>query len=300
MALVSIGPHLVKNGSKGLESSDLEHTGYSIEASSDEFALTARLYRLIYTWQRDKIQFSDFCVRVDEIPFKLLPTARIKEHSSMGKFVSLELVLGSLCINHEVWRSLTSFLREFRDHLPINHCYYPRIPNGSQMVGPALAKLGFEVIKFHSYGRKLAVQFGWVFPQDRPNADAELNLHAGTIEYKPKPDRALGLGQWQFPRETSVAYLFSDMLESMDQANLLSDLGAGAALDSFKWTRVSTLSASEAKQARLDFVKQHPELHHNHQALAEELKSAELYSDAAEVYAIKKQVPRLIRLATAK
>jgi hypothetical protein len=76
---------------------------------------------------------------------------------------------------------------------------------------------------------------------------------------------------------------------------LLSEPGLQAALNSFKWTKVSTLTAQEAKQARLDFVRTHPELHNDHQAMAKALKTAELYSDTADVYAIKKQVTRLIR-----
>ena len=90
------------------------------------------------------------------------------------------------------------------------------------------------------------------------------------------------------------------MLESLGTAGLLSEVGTRVALDSFKWTKVSTLTAKEAKQARIDFVREHPDLHNNHQAMAKALKTADLYSDTAEVYAIKKQVPRLIREASGK
>jgi hypothetical protein len=41
MAIVSIGPHFMKNGMCGLLAPDLEHTGYSIELSSDEFTLNS-------------------------------------------------------------------------------------------------------------------------------------------------------------------------------------------------------------------------------------------------------------------
>jgi len=90
------------------------------------------------------------------------------------------------------------------------------------------------------------------------------------------------------------------MLESLGTAGLRSEAGTQAALDNFIWTKVSLLTAQEAKRARIDFVRQHPELHNNHRSLARTLKNAGLYSDTAEVYAIKKQVPRLIREATGK
>ena len=301
MAIVSIGPHLMKNGMKGLVAPDIEHIGYSIELASDEFTLNACIYRRIYDWQPDKIQLADLCVCVDQIPFSLTPASKTQEKDSpIGQVVSLDAALCSLYVKHEVKRPITSLLTEFRDHLPINHCYYPRIENGSEMMKPVLADAGFEVIKFNPYGRTLSIQFGWVYPQDRQNLNAKLNVYAGTIEYKPKPDRTLGKGQWLFPIEATVSYLFADILESKGQKGVLSEAGIKAALDNFKWTRVSLLTNQEAKQARINFVREHPKLHNDHQALAKELKKAELYSDTAEIYAIKKQVPRLIREAAGK
>ena len=302
MAIVPIGPHLMKNSISGLIAPDFEHTGYSIELSGDEFVMNTAVYRRIYHWQPDKTQFRDFYVSEDEVPFVLLPVVgQIKEQSTRsGKLIALEAVLASLYIKHEVKRLFTSFLTEVHDHLPVNHCYYPRIEYGSEMVDPALAKLGFEVIKFATYGRTLTVQLGWVFPQDRQNSVGSLNVYAATVEYKPRPDRTLGKGKWLSPAEASFSYLFTLMLESMDQNHLLSKMGIKAAVENFKWTKVSTLTAQEAKLARIDFVRQHPELHNNHQTLAKALKNADLYSDTAEIYAIKKQVPRLIREASGK
>jgi hypothetical protein len=301
MAIVSIGPHLMKNGMNGLVAPDIEHTGYSIELSSDEFTLNACLYRRIFHWQRDKIQLGDLCVCVDQIPFSLTPISKTQQKDSpIGKIVSLDAALCSLYIKHEVKRPITSLLAEFRDHLPTNHCYYPRIENGSKMMNPVLADAGFEVIHFFPYGRTLSVLFGWVYPQDRQNLNAKINVYAGTIVYKPRPDRTLGKGQWLFPAEATVSYLFTDMLESKGQKEVLSEPGIKVAVENFKWTRVSLLSNQEAKQARIDFVRAHPELHNNHHALARALKEAELYSDTAQIYAIKKQVPRLILETTGK
>jgi hypothetical protein len=303
MANVTFGPFLVNNGQTGLAASKLEHTGYSMEISSDEFAQNICLYRQINDWQPNAIRLDDFYVSVDQVPFDLLPVAEPQKQSSqVGPVVTLEAMLCSLYVKHEVTRSITSALEEFRQHLLINHCTYPRRDDGAKLVHPALAKAGFEVIKFFPYGRTLSVQFGWVYPQDRQDAKAKLNVYAGTIEFKPKPDRTLDKGQWNIPGETSVAYLLTQILETLsgESPGLLSELGTQAALDSFKWTKVSLLTAQEAKLARINFVRKHPDLHSNHQALAKALKNAELYSDTAEVYAIRKQVPRLIREATGK
>jgi hypothetical protein len=269
-----------------------------MEISSDEFSQNSCLYRRINGWQPSLISFKDFFVRVDEIRFNLLPVAETqRQFSPIGAVVSLEAVLCSLYVKHEVTRSIASALEELRQHLPINHCTYPRRDDGAKLVIPELAEAGFEVIKFFPYGRTLSVTYGWVYPQDRQDAKAQLNVYAGTIEFKPQPDRTLSKVQWHIPRETSVAYLLTQMLETLSSEceGLLSEAGMQAALNNFKWTKVSLLTAKEAKLARIDFVRTHPELHNNHQALARALKDSELYSDTAEIYAIKKQVPRLIR-----
>ena len=296
MANVTLGPFLVNNGQAGLVATNLEHAGYSLEISGDEFALNLCLYRQIHDWQPKAIRLEDFYVRVDEITFKLLPVVGLQMQSTVvGTLVTLEAMLCSLYVQHEVTRPITSALEELRQHLPINHCTYPRIEDGAKLVCPAVAKAGFEVTKFSTYGRMLSVQFGWVFPQDRQDDKASLNVYAGMIDFKPQPNRTLDKGKWIIPKESVVSYQLTQMLETLGTSGLLSETGLRAGLDSFKWTRVSLLTAQEAKQARLDFVRTHPELHNDHQAMAKALKTAELYSDTAEVYTIKKQVPRLIR-----
>jgi hypothetical protein len=201
---------------------------------------------------------------------------------------------------HEFKRTITSLLQELRNDLPLNHCSYPRIENGSQMIREDLGNLGFEVVGFFPYGRTITVQFGWVFPQDRRDSNCKLCLYAGSIEFKPRPDRTLGKGAWRPPLEVTVSYLLADWLESMGKPGMLSEMGVKAAVDNFKWTRVSLLTNTEAAKARIDFVRDHPELHNNHQSLAKALKDAELYSDTMEIYAIKKQVLKLIEKAKAQ
>ena len=298
MANVTLGPFLVNNGQTGLVASSLEHAGYSMEISSDEFAQNICLYREARDWQPNAIELEDFYVSVDEIPFKLLPVADTQmQYPPTGTVVSLEAMLCSLYVKHEVARPITSALEEFRQFLPINHCIYRRRDDGAKLVCPALAKAGFEVIEFFSYGRTLSVKFGWAYPQDRQNTKAKLNVYAGTIEFKPQPDRTLDKGRWIIPIETSLAYLLTQMLETSGVAGLFSEAGMKTALDSFNWTKVSLLTAQQAKLARIDFVRTHPELHNKYQAMAKALKTAGLYSDAADIYAIKKQVPGLIREA---
>ena len=298
MAKVTIGPFLVNNGQAGSVASGVEHTGYSMELSGDQFAQNICVYRRINDLQPEAIRLEDFFVSVAQIPFALLPVMNFQVQSTVvGKLVSLEAVLCCLYVKHDVTRPFTSVLEEFCQQFPINHGICPRHADGAKLVHPALAQAGFEVIKFLSYGRTLSVLFGWVIPQDRQDSKAKRNVFAGVIEFKPKPDRTFDKGRWIAPDKTTLTRLFTERLELLNPSGLLSDLGLQTALNSFNWTKYSLLTTPEVKLARIDFVRQHPELHNDPQALARALKMAELYSDTAEVYAIKKQVPRLIREA---
>ena len=260
-----------------------------------------RIYRRLNSWQPNAVGFDDFYVEADEIPFttSLLDNYFLAS-TPIGTFLQLQAMLSSLYVKHKVLRPITTFLQEFREHLPINFCHDGRRDDGATLVKPALAEAGFEVTNFFSYGRSLSVQFGWVAPQDRKNRDARVNLYVATVEFKPTPERTLGRERWVIPSNASVSYLLTHeliALSSREPLGLLSEAGKQAALANFNWTKVSLLTVREAKRARVDFVRDHPELHDDPPALARALIKAELYSDTAEVYAIKKQVPRLIKEA---
>ena len=98
--------------------------------------------------------------------------------------------------------------------------------------------------------------------------------------------------------ETIIGYLFSKELKQMCLGNpvdMITDEGRKIALETFKWTKVSLLTPKELKKERLEFVRQHRELHQNPRELAKLMKAAGLYSDTVEVCAIVKQLVKLMR-----
>jgi len=301
MASVFIGPFMVVNGESGLVASPFKHTGYSIELSGDTFTANIRVYRCWNWWQPQAVGFEDFYVEAGAVPFSVtLRQGAEAESTSAGNFIPMQAMLASLYLNHEVLRPIVVFLQEFLQYLPINFCLEKRRDDGVNLIKPALAKAGFEVIGFFLYGRTISVQFGWVAPQDRANHDSRVNLYAAMVKYKPTPERALGSAHWIIPSPASIGNLLTRLvieISRKEPVGLLSEAGKEAVLANFKWTRVSLLTAAEVKQARVEFVREHPELHYDPDALAKALKKAELYSDTAQMQAIKKQVPRLIQKA---
>jgi hypothetical protein len=164
------------------------------------------------------------------------------------------------------------------------------------LVHPEVRRAGFEVVGFFPYGTGLSVYFAWIAPQDRQVAEGHRHVYAAAIEFRPGPGRTLGKGKWSLPSETSVSYLMALQLRSLlkgDPQQWLSPEGVKVSLGQFKFTKVSLLTRQELKEARLEFIRQHPELHENPRELARALRSAELYSKTTELCAIVKRLPGL-------
>ena len=215
----------------------------------------------------------------------------------LGTLQPLESLITALYLNHKPATSLAQFLTDMREQIPMRPGYKRRKPEFKGLLRKDLDEAGFELIGFWQYGRVYSVSLGWVFPQDRNNSKSFLCLDACGFECRPIADRTLGKGKWRMPLNVIVGYLFTKMLKKMCHGNpieLLNDEGKEVALANFKWTKVSLLTPKELKQARIEFVLLHPDLHQNPRELAKAMKKEELYSSTAEIYAIAKQIPGLI------
>lgn len=300
MANLTIGPHLARNGHQGFVIPELEHTGWSLEFAGGELGLNLPIYRVSRDWRRGKTEFSDYLIDPTGLPFAPDCFQFQVTTLSAGVFVSLDSVAGAIYRQEKASRLLPKFLEELREHLPINACSTKRRVDGASLIHPKFAAEGFEVIDFFAYGRSLSVEIGWVFPQDRKNPDCLLNLFAARVEFRPKPNRTLGEGKWMLPMPVTLSYQLAKVLKSLHRGRpvgILSERGKEVALEQFKWTRVSLLTVKEARQARIDFVRQHPELWNKPQELAKALLAAELYSKTTAPYNIRKQLPKLLREA---
>ena len=185
MANVSIGPHLVQNRKTGVVEPSVEHSGYSLELSGDEFAATIPIYRQIHDRRSSEIDLKDYLVEQKDLPFVVRCPPSFGLNSLSGSFVRLDHVLASLYSDHKTARSLFSILEELREHLPINSSMEKRREDGASLVRADIRDAGFEVKGIFSYGRTLTVGIVWAYPQDRQNPKCPVCVYAGSIDFKP-------------------------------------------------------------------------------------------------------------------
>jgi hypothetical protein len=271
----------------------ISYTGFVLEFASEGCSGTVPVYRV----EEKRGGMGDLVfLEKDTICNVRLFESRFEPHPR--KPHSLESLITALYLGHHPATLLTDFLNDLRGKIELQPGdYNKRRADFKGLLRMDIGDAGFELIDLWQYGRTLTVRFGWVFEQDRNNHRSRLFLYAGGFECTPTPDRTLGKGKWAKPMETIVGCLFTKELKRLCPGNpveILTEEGKEVALETFKWTKVSLLTPKELKKQRLEFVRRHRDLHQNPRELAKLMKAEGLYSDTVEIYAIVKQLGKMM------
>lgn|GEM_PF-4397007 len=297
MAIISLGPFITPTGTSGVKAGAFEDTGHCIEFGGDVVRGYLPLFLKLDRWQGKTVDFRDYYVAIEALPFEVDCLNMDVAGFPPTQFIRLECVLVTLYKENDVRLPLQRFLEDFANCLQLNHDFDRRMVNGAGMMKPHLADAGFEVISVICNGRTLNVDFGWVLPKDRPRPDVRRCFVAGLADFRPGPSRLLNDGKWLAPKKTrltSVLYPGFMKLAGKTPIEALSAMGQIAALERFKWTKVSLLTAKELRIARVDFVRSHPQFHQELKTMAKAMQLDGLYTDIADLHAIVRQLPKLI------
>jgi hypothetical protein len=123
---------------------------------------------------------------------------------------------------------------------------------------------------------------------------------AGALEFRPRPDGTLDAGKWLEPVPGHLIGLLRDILLKASPgppANSLSEEGRRIVLDSFKWTKLARMTHEEARQARVEFARKHPELLEKPKELALAMRKSQLYSEGTSPENILEHLDSIIAAA---
>jgi hypothetical protein len=297
VAIISLGPFITPTGTSGIKAREFEDTGHCVEFGGDVVGGYLPLFLKLDRWQGETVEFRDYYVALENLPFEVdclnMDIAGFPPH----QFVRLECVLVTLYAQNDVRLPLPRFLEDFANCLQLNHGLQGRMVNGAGMVKADLAEAGFEVVSVFCNGRTLNVDFGWVLPQDRDRPEVRRCFVAGLADFRPGPNRLLNGGKWLAPRKTMLTSVLEHAFRKLagkTPIEAMSTIGQVAALERFKWTKVSLLSAKELRMARVEFVRSHPQLHQDLKVMAKAMQQDGLYTDIADLHAIVRQLPKLM------
>jgi hypothetical protein len=295
--MIAFGPFLTRGPGRSLARPNIESTGCLLEFSSASQGARIPIYRRRDEGARD---FSDYLFHERDAPFPMRYSPYNAVQTELGLFVGLESLIVALYQERQVARPLERFLSEFRDCLPLEKAAIFSDAKPKAGFKPGLTELGFYLLDMFSYGRRLTASVGWYCPQDRANLEHAPFFSAGALEFRPRPDGTLDAGKWLEPAPGHLISLLRDLMRKASPGaplGLLSEEGKRMILDAFKWTPLARMTNKDARQARVEFAKKHPELLENPKQLAQAMRQAQLYAETTSLRNILGHLDSIIHAA---
>ena len=296
---IVFGPYVVRQSEPQTIGQHVEDTGCSLEFATAEELPRLRIFRHM---EYQEPYFTCYVIREASLPFEITTWGFQVKHFAGGPYITLSAYLAGIYKRFDRLRPIQDFLFDFRELLPVEGLW-GLASEAEYPLKPWATSAGYRVAHVMPHGRRLTVEIVWLFPQDR-NAEASNSyLDAAVIEFRPKHDHTLGLGKWGGHRECFVENLLFENLQNIARNNPSSFFEKAATsrmLKEFDWTPLALMTNSQARQARVEFVKKHRHLIEDPKAMAVALTRAGLYGPKTTPHQICKFLPSLISAAAPK
>ena len=293
MNSITIGPLFVPASPPPAPDPEVVPLGVSIEMAGADGSYQAPLYRKASRWNPHLCKLTDILVNEADLPCEFSYRPIFAAQTQNGMFIPLESLLVGLYESFQMPRSIFAVFTDLRDMVEFSEGMLPpRRP-----LTPAAAKLGFEVNHVESYSQRLLVDIDWFPPQDRGGPERRLIVDTAAVDFRPLPNGTLGRGKWYQPKEGFARVLFCAELRKVvpgDPIDLFTDEGKAELLGLFQWTPLSRMTSKQAREARLQFIRQHSDLVGDGRKLAEAMQKAGLYSECTTPWQIAKFLPALL------
>jgi hypothetical protein len=271
-----------------------ESTGLALEISSERRAIS-RLYRLETRSMMGGFSrgVGDFYIDAKEIPCDVLTHGFFSQRVDGAELIPLDEVLLAIYRKYSAPRNAIELLEELRSKLPTVAATTKRWPNH---LAPALAERGFRSEMVFPYGRTMTVEILWNPVQDIDRI-SPCSVRLGNVEFKPQPDRTLGKGRWTKPRSDIFGMILRGELTKIVKGspiNYFSEEGIAALVEKFRWKPISLLTRKELEAAKVQFIREHPELHTDLQGLAKAMIEGGLYSEGTQPSNVRKTAAKIL------
>lgn len=294
---VVLGPYVSRRKAASIITDGVESTGCVIEFAPQSEGYALEVFRCgRYPFERR--DFGAYAVREMDVPFGIQCWSFQVKDLHGGPYIAVSAFLSEMYSLYTGLTNVRAFFQDFADFLPFASLL-ARTDLSDYPLCSDVAKQGYRVGHVMSYGRRLLVDFAWLAePSDATKERS--HVFAGGCDFRPLPDKSLGPGTWLQPRTHSVeALLFAELRSraKTTPCSIFTSEAQSRLLDRFEWTPLALMTAKEARQARIDFVKQNSVLANDPKQLARALKAARLYSEDTGVSQIRKFLPNLLKAA---
>lgn len=289
-----LGPYVTRHDEAYHLDSKLFYTGYALEFSTQHLGSRMPVFRDV-EWY-NSFEFSNYLVPCSVVPIDIQHWSfQLKQHPS-GEYVSLDAVIVGIYKLFKNLRPIQVFLEDFNSCLQVqNRGFIDKI--GEFPFESVVEKAGFSICDLSSYGRRMMAEIAWIFPAARTERGTKTCITVGKIEFKPRPDKTLDRGKWIERGGNTVGSLLFEQLKAFAPSSpidLIDDNSRRGLISQFEWHPLALKTTAEARAARIQFIKEHPNLLKDHKVLAQALKDAELYAAETTLHQICKFLPSLI------
>jgi len=241
----------------------------------------------------------NYFIPAQSISWKIVYRPFFSQQVNGTLLLPLDEVLVSMYESFTCPRDVRALLTELRDFLKSAEKFEANKWHGQKLLKEHVMAEGLRVTEYFAYGRGQHISLRWVPAQDLEEEGSPLSVSLGLFELLAQPDGEFSPGKWRdFRTDRNLGTLLRKELNSIMQVpplGLLSDLGLEIAKREFKWQPVHFMTPKELKVARLDFVKNHPDLWSDHKTLAKALQEAKLYQKETDLGHIRRSIPKFLQ-----
>ncbi len=271
--------------------SEVEPLGVRMEFATESGAWSGDLYRKAGRWWPTLSDLHEILVDGDSLPCEVSYLSCFSVQTGRRTFVPLESLIVALYENLSIVREPSQLFTELGVTLDF---WRNPLPRRLTLI-PDLASRGFGAIGVRSSGRRLCLEIEWDSSVD-PNRRG-LAFDVAAVEFRPRPDGTLGPGKWYELRECFAGTLFFKQLRKIvncQPIELFTEAGKAHLLSLFEWPPLARLTNTQARHARLEFIRAHSDLVSDRRKLAEAMRKAGLYSANTTPSQIAKFIPSLL------
>lgn len=292
------GPRIVHGATPSQVMPHFRFTGSYVFLSNRRLKMQAAIFT------HDKWLFpqplSDLYLAPSQIPFSFTSTPWDAPLLDGRPLVSLQHVIRQLYGLARSPAPLPEFLLGLDPLIAPTSASSPLHTNCLDFVSPDLAADGFAVARIFAKGTMLRVRFAWIFPKDRDVRPVVNYLTAGTLRLRTDSGNVFGEAEWLPEHGHGLCPLLQQWLSDWagkDPARLFSEVGRYRVEDKLFWAHGVKSPRRAAHEKRVAFVREHPELWNDEEALAQALRHSGLYSPKTNRWSIQWACRTLIEKA---
>lgn len=283
------------------EMDDFVSTGLAVIGSTEDGYFEVPIFQTRFSAERNNIHWFDLYFPSQVAPTDYLYQGGDSQSISGGEMIRLQCLLYALDEKSHQTIGLTNFLTDLAESTGVSDgaLYDPSVAS-IELIDSLQAEHYF-IHTVRPHGREIEVYLNKWLPSDGVTPTIETpSVKLTRITFRPKPNKSLNSPKWRTWDNYSLSRIFLEnflKLNIKDPARIFTQKGTTQLLERFTWTKLSLMTNSEARTARILFIQENPGLVSHPKQLAESLKKAELYAPGTSNSQIAKFLPSLIEEA---